>query len=69
MVSGVQGLLDEQPAEPGAVHEEVASDLAAIGELQRLDVAVLAALLHFDDAAFGSLHAAGFRHLAQVPGV
>ena len=52
MVSGVQGLLDEQSAEPRAVHEEVASDLAAVGELQRLDVAVFAALLHFDDATF-----------------
>lgn len=60
----MQGLLDQEAANAGAVEEEVAGDGLAALHHHRLDKTVLAAQAHIDDLAFDAAHAAP---LAQAP--
>ena len=61
-----QFALDQQPAKPGAVEEQVAGDPLARGEHQRRDIAALAIALDTIDAALGALDAAVDGEAAQV---
>jgi hypothetical protein len=61
----LQRAFDEQPAEAGAVDEEVALDDPAVGELEGLDVAAVLRA-HLLDLALDALHALGLGELAQV---
>src|SRR4051812_46171064 len=57
LVSGLERLLDQQPAKAGAVDEELAFDDPAVGKLHRFDESVLAAKLDVDDLAFDPVDA------------
>src|SRR6185437_9509411 len=69
LVAGVQGLLDQQPAETGAIEEQVALDAFAAFQYHRLDETVVAAQLHIDDRAFGTTHPQILRITTQQPPV
>ena len=64
-ISGLQRLLDQEPAEAGAVDEQVAFDHPAIGEGDRFDEAVLRSKLRLNDLAFDALNARAFSIFAQ----
>ena len=65
LIAGLQGLLDQQSAKPGAVDEEVALDLLAIVEHERADEAGLALLAHLIDPALHAADAELLGHGAQ----
>jgi hypothetical protein len=65
LVAGLQGLLDQQPAEARAVDEQFAIDALAAFQRHRFDEAVVGALVHLADLAFDALHAALLRQFAQ----
>ena len=67
--SGVQGPLDQQSAESGAVDEQLALDGGAGIEPDGADVALTLTQLDVDDAALDPLHAPRLAVAAQVAGV
>src|SRR6185503_10094700 len=68
-VARLDGALDEQRTEAGAVEEEISRDDAAVLELERLDVTVTFARAYLLDLAFRALDAARFGdapHVARI---
>ena len=66
LVTGLQGLLDQQAAEARAVDEQLALDALAAVEHDRFDEAVLAAQDRVDDLALGTHDAELLGVAAQV---
>src|SRR5262245_43318382 len=59
-------LVDQQPAEPRAVDEEIAPDVAVLAGFQRGDESSLVTL-HADDVIDDAFHTAAERNLPQIP--
>jgi hypothetical protein len=69
LVSGGKRLLDQQPAETGAVDEQIASDNLPVGKNDALDETVLSSKLRVDDLALDPPNTVLFRILAKEASV
>ena len=65
VVAGLEGLLDQQPAEARAVDEQLAGDAFAVVQRDRVDETALGILLDADHLAFGAHNAARLGVAAQ----
>jgi hypothetical protein len=66
LVSGLQRLLDEQPAKPGTVDKQIRLNLRPVVQVQGADEAILAAQLHLHHLALDAHHPPRQRVPAQV---
>ena len=66
VVACLVDLFDQDPAEAGAVYEQIACNLLAALELKRLDVTALGVLPDVDDLALDPPRAAFLREATQV---
>ena len=68
LIAGLQGPLDQQGPESGAVDEQVCFQHLSVFEGYAGDKAVLGSLDDLDDLALDPLDPAPFTDLAQIPG-
>ena len=67
--TGMQGLLDEQATQAGAVDKQITFDALTAVQLHGLDEAVARPLVHLHDAPFGALRATRLGVAAQEAGI